>query len=249
MATVLNQNMSKVIDGFKRAIDRLQTEVISDNFIKWLFRANSGMFEKGNLWCFDYAISHLPSSSPIVEIGPFCGLSTNLISYFKLKHGVENKLFCSDAWDFEGADKKEFLGEHPYLKHSDYKEFVKDSFVRNVKFFSARDLPYAIELLSDDFFAEWIYGSELTDLFGRSIRLGGSISFAFIDGNHNYDFVRRDFYNVDRLLEIGGFVLFDDSADGTQWEVKQIVADVIASERYELVKKNPNYFFKKLKHL
>ncbi|MBE9040024.1 class I SAM-dependent methyltransferase [Oscillatoriales cyanobacterium LEGE 11467] len=176
-------------------------------------------------------------------------MSTNLISYFKLKKNVKNKLFCSDAWNFEGAEKKDFLGGHPYLKHSDYKEFVRESFIRNVKFFSGQDLPYAIELFSDDFFAEWIHGSQLTDIFGRSIQLGGSISFAFIDGNHQYDFVRRDFYNVDRLLEVGGFLLFDDSADGTQWEVKQVITEVLESERYELVKKNPNYFFKKLKHL
>ncbi|WP_264320280.1 class I SAM-dependent methyltransferase [Zarconia navalis] len=185
----------------------------------------------------------------MIEIGSFCGLSTNLISYFKLKKNVKNKLFCSDAWNFEGAEKKDFLGGHPYLKHSDYKEFVRESFIRNVKFFSGQDLPYAIELFSDDFFAEWIHGSQLTDIFGRSIQLGGSISFAFIDGNHQYDFVRRDFYNVDRLLEVGGFLLFDDSADGTQWEVKQVITEVLESERYELVKKNPNYFFKKLKHL
>ena len=109
METALNTNITKAIDGMKRAIDRLQTEVVSDNFIKWLFRANPGMFEEGNLWCFDYAIANLPSDAPIVEVGPFCGLSTNLMTYFKLKHSAKNKLFCSDAWDFEGAGKKKFL--------------------------------------------------------------------------------------------------------------------------------------------
>ena len=241
--------MIKVIDGLQRAINRLQMDVVSDNFINWLVRANAGMFEKGNVWCFDHAIANLPSQSPIVEIGSFCGLSTNIISYYKLKYGVKNTLFCSDAWNFEGAENSQFLGGHPSLTHSDYKEYVKTSFMRNVEFFSSHDLPYPIELFSDDFFAEWVQESTLTDVFDRSVKLGGPISFAFIDGNHQYDFARRDFQNVDKYLDIGGFILFDDSADGTKWEVKQVVAEVLESGRYELVNKNPNYFFKKLKNV
>ena len=34
--------------------------------------------------------------------------------------------------------------------------------------------------------------------------------FAFIDGNHRFDYVLVDFFYVDRLLEVGGHVAFDD---------------------------------------
>jgi hypothetical protein len=86
-----------------------------DDFIKWLCFANAGMLNIGNIWCLDYAISHLPSQAAIVEIGSFCGLSTNLITYLKLKHGVDNKLVCCDPWDFGDSEKGGALAGHPYI--------------------------------------------------------------------------------------------------------------------------------------
>lgn len=220
----------------------------ADDFIKWLCFANAGMLNTGNIWCLDYAISHLPSQAPIVEIGSFCGLSTNLITYLKLKHGVGNKLICCDPWDFGASEKGETLAGHPYIQREDYKEFVKSSFIKNVSFFSQHDLPFAIEAESDDFFAQWLRQKNANDVFGQNIQLGGSISLAYIDGNHSYEFAKRDFENVDKFLEIGGYILFDDSADGSGWEVCQVVAEVSSTGRYQLIKKSPNYFFKKLKN-
>jgi hypothetical protein len=43
--------------------------------------------------------------------------------------------------------------------------------------------------------------------------------------------------------------LFDDSADGSGWEVCRLVAEVYRAGRYQLIKKNPNYLFKKLKNI
>lgn len=89
--------------------------------------------------------------------------------------------------------------------------------------FSGAKLPYAIEKLSDDFFTTWRRAEEVTDVFGRTVRLGGPISFCYIDDNHTYEAVKRDFQNCDEFLERGGFVLFDDSADGSAWEVCRLV--------------------------
>src|SRR3954466_6118167 len=66
---------------------------ITTPYVQWLSFANAGMLNQGNLWCFDYAMRHLPSDAPMVEIGSFCGLSTNLISYYRQKHGRGNALF------------------------------------------------------------------------------------------------------------------------------------------------------------
>jgi len=140
------------------------------------------------------------------------------------------------------------LAGHPYIQRQDYKEFVKSSFIKNVSFFSQNDLPFAIESDSDNFFAQWSSEEYVKDVFGRNIQLGGSISLAYIDGNHSYEFAQRDFANVDNFLEVGGFILFDDSADGSGWEVCQVVAEVSNTGRYQLIKKSPNYFFKKLKN-
>lgn len=69
----------------------------------------------------------------------------------------------------------------------------------------------------------------------------GDAGFAHLDSNHTYDFARRDFENVDAHLVAGGFILFDDSADGSTWEVCRVVAEALVRDAYELVAKAPNY--------
>jgi Methyltransferase domain len=216
---------------------------LTDDYIDWISLANAGMLNKGNLLCFDYAIRNLPSNHPIVEIGSFCGLSTNLLSHFKKKHGAENQIFNCDHWDFEGAGGT--VGDSD-ISHTEFRTFVRDTYIRNVKMFSRASLPHTIEMLSDDFFTAWKSASSITDVFGRPAKLGGPISFCYIDGNHSYDFARQDFENADRFLEPGGFILFDDSADGSKWEVCRVIEEVKQMPNYRVVIKNPNYLVQKI---
>jgi len=202
------------------------------------------MLHEGNLYCFDYAIRNLPSEAPMVEIGSFCGLSTNAINYLKRRSGARNRLITSDKWLFEGAAFGYTVGQSA-ITHDEYHTFVKESFRRNLQFFSRDDLPHTIEMLSDEFFDAWRERRRVQDVFNREIELGGPISFCYIDGNHTYEFARRDFEHCDEFLEAGGFVLFDDSADGSGWDVCKVVEEVSASPRYQLVMKNPNYLFRK----
>ncbi len=217
---------------------------ISDAFTQWLGFANAGMLNRGNLYCFDRAIANLPGDAPVVEIGSFAGLSTNLLVYYLRRHGRSNRLITCDRWEFEGARPGERIGESP-VKFDAYRAFVRDSFLRNVRFFSGDRLPHTLEMSSDEFFAAWREQARATDVFGRMVTLGGPIGFCYIDGNHSYACARRDFENADAFLEPGGFILFDDSADGTAWEVCRVVAEVAADGRYELVTRNPNYLFRK----
>jgi hypothetical protein len=216
---------------------------LMDDYLAYLSFANAGMLNQGNLLCFDYAIRNLPSANPILEIGSFCGLSTNIMTYFKQKHGVENPLFTCDKWEFEGAQGN--VGDSS-IPHARYRQFVKDSFIRNTRMFSAADLPKTVEMSSEEFFEYWRAQVSVTDVFNRNASLGGPISFCFIDGNHNFEFALRDFLNVDEFLEPGGFVLFDDSADGSAWEVCRVIDEVKENPNYEVVIKNPNYLFRKL---
>jgi len=216
---------------------------LTNDFIAYLTFVNAGMLNKGNLLCFDYAIRNLPSSNPIVEIGSFCGLSTNLLSYFCQKHGKTNRIFNCDKWEFEGAGGN--VGDTD-ITHADYRLFARDSYIRNVKMFSKPEVPSTIEMLSDDFFAAWGRGETVTDVFGRITKLGGPISFCYIDGNHEYQFAKNDFENTDRFLEPGGFVLFDDSADGSKWEVSRVIEELKQRDDYRFVVKNPNYMFQKV---
>src|ERR1700741_4792473 len=115
---------------------------ISDDYVNWLCYANAGMLHRGNLYSFDYAIRNLPSDAPIVEVGSFCGLSTNLLTYYKQRHGKENTLITCDKWDFENQNGSA-VGDST-IQHSEYREFVRETFLRNVSMFSRDSLPYAI---------------------------------------------------------------------------------------------------------
>lgn len=215
-------------------------------FIDWLKFANAGMLDSGNLYCFEYAIKNLPSDNPIIEIGSFCGLSTNLITFYLRQFSKTNKLINCDKWIFEGGEDPGALLEGSTITHKEYKNFVKDSYMRNVTFFSKHNLPYTIECFSDEFFGRWGSHEKTRDVFGRDIELGGNISFAYIDGNHTYEFAKRDFQNADKWLEKGGFILFDDSGDFSNWDVKKVIREVKQSGKYEVVAANPNYLVRKL---
>src|SRR2546428_4676566 len=108
---------------------------IPDEYVRWLTFANAGMLDRGNLYCFDHAMRNLPSHAPMIEIGSFCGLSTNLLAYYKQRAGVSNRLFTSDKWEFEGADDGP-LDDHSAITHQEYRDFIKESFLRNVRMFS-----------------------------------------------------------------------------------------------------------------
>ena len=223
-----------------------RTEV-SDEYVKWLCFANAGMLDTGNLHLIDTAMKQLPSAAPILEIGSFCGLSANVLTHYKRKYGVKNRLITCDKWEFENAGKaSERIGSSPIL-FSDYKTFVRDSYLRNTRLFSGDDLPFAMEMTSDEFFAAWSEKKATEDVFGRRLTLGGPISFCYVDGDHTYEGAKRDFLNCDALLEEGGFILFDDSTVES-FGVRELVPEVLTTGRYKLVATNPNHLFQKLKN-
>lgn len=221
------------------------TKTFSDQYIKWLTFANAGMLHKGNIYSMNFAIENLPSESPVVEIGSFCGLSTNVMIYLMSIHGKKNRMITCDKWIFQGAENGGNLGKSQ-ISHNDYREFVRSTFIKNVEFFSSNNKPYTIEVTSDEFFTLWEKNQTVSDVFGRDINLGGKISFCYIDGNHTYEFAKRDFDNVDKYLELGGFVLFDDSSDLDPFGLTRLMKEIVRNRDYELVMKNPNYLFKKV---
>jgi Methyltransferase domain len=223
----------------------LKSKTYSDDFLTWLTFANAGMLRRGNTYAIKYAIDRIESSNPVIEIGSFCGLSTNVIAHLLRSAGKANLFYTCDKWIFENSDANPYLGKSE-ISHSEYREFVKATFIRNVEFFSAKNKPHTIEVFSDDFFRLWNEKQFVADVFGRDAALGGPISFCYVDGNHTYEFAKRDFENIDRCLERGGFVLFDDSADGDPFGLTRLMREVEAREDYQLVMKNPNYLFRKV---
>jgi len=223
---------------------KLTFNKVDSYYLKWLGFANAGMMNAGNIYQLDYAIKNLPENGAIVEIGSFSGLSTNIINWMKVKYNKKNILFTCDKWDFEGSNI-EYLQESNIL-FSDYKIFIKESFIRNISFFSKNMTTHTIEAYSDEFFNYWASSSSKFDVFGNKINLGGEIAFCFIDGDHSYKQSLKDFKNVDKFLTIGGFILFDDSADFSNFGSRRTAKEVISKPNYKLISKNPNYLVQKI---
>src|SRR5262249_12968189 len=160
-----------------------------------------------------------------------------VISYLLEKHRADARFFTCDKWEFEGQFES-CIGDSS-VTHDAYRAHVKESFLSNMRTFAANKLPYTIECLSDGFFQRWFAAESAADVFGRNITLGGKLSFCYIDGSHKYAFAKRDFENTDRALVSGGFILFDDSADDSDWEVNRLAREITFAGRYEVISKNP----------
>lgn len=238
--------MRKIINNIRLGLNYFLRKDIDNQYIDWLSLANAGMLHKGNLFCMDYAIKNLPTTNPIIEIGSFCGLSTNVISYLLRHYNLSNKFFNCDKWVFEGTETGGIIPQSIDVSFEDYNDFVKASYIRNINFFSNSNKPFTIEEYSDDFFSLWEQNILVKDIFNRNVKLGGNISFCYIDGNHSYDYVKRDFENTDRFLDIGGFILFDDSDDTNPFGLLKLMKEVKRMKNYRLIIKNPNYLFQKI---
>lgn len=214
-------------------------------YLSWLTFAVPGMLDTRNVDAMDHALRSLPGNAPLVEIGSFCGLSTSVLSFLKRRHRLSNPLITCDSWAFEGKKLGHLLHPDVPVTHDEYRRFVMESFRRNVSTFCRPDLPHTVERDSQAFAADWASAKETTDVFGRATRLGGPISFCYIDGCHAYPAARADFDFADRFLLPGGFILLDDSGDGSGWEVCRVVQEVIAGGHYEVVSHNPNYLLRK----
>ena len=234
--------MMRLFRTLMRGFLDYRSKDISDDYTFWLSHANTGMMRPGNLLCFDYAIQNMPENLPILEIGSWAGLSANVITYYKRKYRRLNRLLTCDKWDFKPFIAGDSICEMPV---SDYENFIKESFQHNVTAFSRDDLPFSIQMTSDELFQGWQTNQVVTDVFGRATQLGGSIGFAYIDGNHSFEFAQRDFMNCDLYLAVGGFVLFDDSGDYVEHESRLVAQGASRRKNYKIIKKNPNYLLQK----
>jgi hypothetical protein len=201
-----------------------------DEFLRWMRFINPGMCPPRNVPLIKYCVDHLPSDSPIVEIGSFAGLSLNHITYFLRRTGRKNPVYSVDEWKFEGFQSGVTIGGS-HVSFDEYRDHVRETYRRNVALFSGDRHPCHIELSSDAFFATW----------------DAPISFVHIDGDHSYEQSSRDFENTDRHLEVGGFIIFDDSGNDSDFGCRHTARRAAKCGRYEIVAKYPNYCLRKIK--
>jgi hypothetical protein len=208
----------------------------------WLKASIPGWLLNGNIEAFEYCIRNLKSEAPVIEIGAHFGLSGNFITRLLRNYGRTNRLFSSDAWAYREYFPKGILYDH--ITPDRYRAFVVEAFKRNAEMFLPEDKPLHLELQSDEFFTAWSVGQAVTTLFGERVVPGGPISMAYIDGSHEYEQCLRDFQNTDRHLEVGGFIVFDDSskeiAATSHPGSRKVAIEAAALPRYKLVLENPN---------
>lgn len=80
--------------------------------------------------------------------------------------------------------------------------------------------------------------STLPETFGKLQSQTNSIDILFIDGDHTYDAVLKDFKQYSRLLKEGGYVVFDDYNDEKHSPEVKIAVDhitEICSNEYEII--------------
>lgn len=162
----------------------------------------------------------IPSNAIVVEIGSYIGSSSCFIA--KGLKG-DGKLICIDTW-----------GNH-YMKYDardtdadvrdTYKEFVVNTRAYRTKIIEIRK--WSTEAIQD------------------IKNITKQIDFLFIDGDHNYEAVKKDWDLYKNLLKYGSFVAFHDTewADGVQRVIKEDV-----SNKAELFKKLPNLEIYKIKY-
>ena len=77
------------------------------------------------------------------------------------------------------------------------------------------------------------YEATADEVLPRLCAEGERIDFAFIDGNHRFDYTLVDFFYIDKLLRLGGHVAFDDL-----WivSVRNVVSYVLKNTPYKLVR-------------
>lgn len=213
-------------------------------FLNWLRFINPGMLVRGNVELLAYCANNLPSNSPVLEVGTFAGLSLNHLIYFLRRSNRDNPVFSVDEWRFEGARAGETIPGSS-LSFDAYRDHVIETFYRNLQLFSGDRLPFHYELSSDAFFSAWNAQEERIDSFRRRRKLGGPLAFVYIDGDHSYEQSKRDFENADRYLEVGGFVVFDDSAPLSPFGCKRTAEEAASLPQYEVITRNPNYCLRK----
>ncbi len=71
------------------------------------------------------------------------------------------------------------------------------------------------------------------EVLPRLLLEGESFDFAFVDGLHLFDYTLVEFFYIDKMLEVGGYIAFDDIGMPS---VRKAVSFILRNRSYEIVK-------------
>jgi len=131
-----------------------------------------------------------------------------------MAYGISTLCICQAHQD-NGAGAGCHIVIDPYQEES-----FKGAGLANLERASLKDMLRFYQARSDEV---------LPELSAR----GERIDFAFIDGNHHFDYALVDFFFIDKILNVGGHVAFDDL-----WmrSVRSVVSFVLKNTSYKLVR-------------
>lgn len=154
----------------------------------------------------------LPKSASAAEIGSYLGSSSCFIARGLKK---DSRLYCIDTWGNHAMKYDET--DTDANERDTYKEFLVNTSVYKNKIITLRG---------------WSY-----DVLPELRKHTESLDFLFIDGDHNYDGVKKDWSLYSPFLKKGSFVAFHDT--GWAEGVQKVVAEEVEPNA-QLWQKLPN---------
>ncbi len=174
--------------------------------------AIKGQIRRDEAKCL-YELAQVASAEGvIVEIGSYLGLSSIALAKGSSR-SRRIPVFAIDPHEYVDPGGPVGRGEWSYVSRDN------DAFIKNLVLGGVGDIVRPINLLSWAVAPGW----------------DKPISLLWIDGNHGYEAVRRDFIDWAKFVVEGGFIAFHDSIDPSDgpW---QVVQEALREGSFELLK-------------
>jgi len=170
-------------------------------------------------------IKHININNKInfLEIGCYEGLSSCFFSDIIINHN-DSTLDCVDPF-YKSGSAKGITTQH-------VSELTKDIFLSNIS-------------KSKNFKKIKFYNTTSDDFFLNNNK---KYDFIYIDGCHNIEFIKRDFINSFKVLNLNGIIWMDDYLGGNNNDIKNTIDNLILeyNDKIKIIHKNYQIAFKKI---
>jgi cephalosporin hydroxylase len=198
----VNKRMGNLIKFIKSIVIFIFGEDVYFYF-RWLFKYS---FKYIPIWCYQRVEGWLPEieaielyelgkSLPynrpvIVEIGSWMGRSAVVFAK-SIKDKFSGCVYCIDPFDGSGDDIS-VLSFRNILNNLDMT--LKEKFINNINSCKVGKYIRVLEGYSYNVVKDW----------------HENIDLLFIDGDHSYESVKKDYLLWDRFVKVGGYIVFHD---------------------------------------
>jgi len=194
------------------------------------------------LYTMALATAHI--TGDVLEIGSWCGRSTAVLGHAVRVTGRGNvhaidPFPTGKDWYTNPDGSHSFSMELEGISIGGYQDqTVWDEPFQDVKktVYNQHESPYDIfkTVMSSEGLSDVVKTHRGTSsMFASKAPDDTKVRMAFIDGDHSYESVCNDIANVEKYLQIGGWIAFDDAFTVYEGVNAAIVDKVMSSGRYE----------------